>query len=35
MDAKRPPPRDIIIKMPKAKDKDKILKATRKNQVVI
>ena len=29
MDAKRPTPRHIIIKMPKVKDKEKILKATR------
>ena len=29
MDAKRPPPRHIIIKMPKVKDKERILKAAR------
>ena len=29
MNAKRPTPRHIIIKMPKVKDKEKILKATR------
>ena len=29
MDAKRPTPRHIIIKMPKVKDKDRILKAAR------
>ena len=29
MDAKRPIPRHIIIKMPKVKDKERILKATR------
>ena len=34
MDAKRPTPRHIIIKMPKVKDKERILKAARKKQVV-
>ena len=34
MDAKRPTPRHIIIKMPKAKDKDRILKATREKKLV-
>ena len=29
MDAKRPTPRLIIIKMPKVKDKERILNATR------
>ena len=29
MDAKRPSPRHIIIKMPKVKDKERILKAAR------
>ena len=29
MDVKRPPPRHIIIKMPKFKDKERILKAAR------
>ena len=32
MDAKRTTPRHIIIKMPKVKDKEKILKAARKKQ---
>ena len=31
MDARRPTPRHIIIKMPKAKDKKRILKASREN----
>ena len=35
MDAKRPIPRHIIIKMPKVKDKERILKAARKKQAVI
>ena len=34
LDLKRPKPRHIIIKMPKVKDKERILKATRKNQLV-
>ena len=34
MDAKRPTPRHIIIKMPKVKDKDRILKAAREKQLV-
>ena len=34
MDAKRPTPRHIIIKMPKIKDKERILKATREKQLV-
>ena len=34
MDAKRPTSRYIIIKMPKAKDKEKILKAARENKLV-
>ena len=34
IDAKRPTPRNIIIKMPKTKDKEKILKVTREKQVV-
>ena len=34
MDAKRPTPRHIIIKMPKVKDKQRILKATRKKKLV-
>ena len=34
MDAKRPTPRHIIIKMPKVKDKERILKAGRERQVV-
>ena len=32
MDAKRPSPRHIIIKMPKIKDKERILKAAREKQ---
>ena len=32
MDAKRPTPRHIIIKMPKFKDKERILKAAREKQ---
>ena len=35
MDAKRPTPRHIIIKMPKVKDKERILKAAREKQIVI
>ena len=34
MDAKRPIPRHIIIKMPKVKDKERILKAAREKQRV-
>ena len=34
MDAKRPPPRHIIIKMPKVKDREKILKAEREKKLV-
>ena len=34
MDAKRPTPRHIIIKMPKVKDKEKILRATREKKLV-
>ena len=34
MDAKRPPPRHIIIKMPKVKDKEGLLKAAREKQRV-
>ena len=34
MDAKRPTPRHIIIKMLKIKDKERILKAARKKQLV-
>ena len=32
MDAKRPTPRHIIIKIPKVKDKERILKAAREKQ---
>ena len=35
MDAKRPTPRHIIMKMPKVKDKERILKAAREKQLVI
>ena len=35
MDAKRPTPRHIIIKMPKVRDKERILKAGREKQLVI
>ena len=35
MDTKRPTPRHIIIKMPKVKDKERILKAAREKQLVI
>ena len=35
MDAKRPTPRHIIIKMPKFKDKERILKAAREKKLVI
>ena len=34
MNPKRPAPRHIIIKMPKVKDKERILKATREKQLV-
>ena len=34
MDAKRPTPKHVIIKMPKVKDKERILKAARENQRV-
>ena len=34
MNAKRPTPRHIIIKMPKVKDKEKILKASREKQLI-
>ena len=34
MDTKRPTPRHIIIKMPKIKDKERILKATREKRLV-
>ena len=34
MDAKRPTPRHLIIKMPKIKDKERILKAAREKQLV-
>ena len=34
MDTKRPTPRHIIIKMPKVKDKERILKAAREKQIV-
>ena len=33
MDAKRPTPRHIIIKMPNVKDKERILKAAREKQL--
>ena len=33
-DAKRPTPRDIVIKMPKVKDKERILKAARERQLL-
>ena len=33
MDAKRPTPRHIIIKMPKVKDKERLLKVARKKEV--
>ena len=35
MDAKRPTPRHIIIKMPKIKDKQRSVKASREKQLVI
>ena len=34
MDAKSPTPRHIIIKMPKVKDKERILKAARQKKLV-
>ena len=34
MDAKKPTPRHIIIKKPKVKDKERILKAARERQLV-
>ena len=34
MDAKRPTPRHIIMKMPKVKDKERILKAAREKKLV-
>ena len=34
MDTRRPSPRHIIIKMPKVKDKERILKAAREKQLV-
>ena len=34
MDTKRPSPRHIIIKMPKVKDKERILKAAREHKLV-
>ena len=34
MDVRRPTPRHIIIKMPKVKYKERILKATRERQLV-
>ena len=34
MDVKRPTPRHIMIKMPKVKDKERILKAAREKQLV-
>ena len=34
MDAKKPTPRHIKIKMPKAKDKERILKAAREKKLV-
>ena len=34
IDPKRPTPRHIIIKMPKVKDKERILKASREKQLV-
>ena len=35
MDAKRPTPRHIIIKMPKVKDKERLLKTAREKKLVI
>ena len=34
MDAKRPTPRHIIIKIPKVKDKERILRAAKEKQIV-
>ena len=34
MNPKRPTPRHIIIKMPKVKDKERILKSARENKLV-
>ena len=34
MDPKRPPPRLIIIKMPRVKDKERLFKAAREKQLV-
>ena len=34
MDAKRPTPRHIISKMPKVKDKERIIKAAREKQTI-
>ena len=34
IDAKRPTPKHFIIKMPKSKDKERILKAARENKLV-
>ena len=34
MDAKRPTPGNIIMKMPNVKDKERLLKATREKQLV-
>ena len=34
LDPKRTTPKHIIIKMPKVKDKDRILKATREKQII-
>ena len=34
MDTKRPTPRHIIIKMPKVKDKERILKVAREKQII-
>ena len=34
MDAKRPTPKQIIIKVPKIKDKENLLKAARKKKLV-
>ena len=34
IDAKRPTPRHIIIKMPKVKDKERVLKAEREKKLV-
>ena len=34
MDAKRATPRNVVIKMPKVKDKERILKAAREKKLV-